>query len=336
MNLAERFPPSPELAQAYSEHAPVMTMIPWYSRGITYARRSLAVRTELGDVWGQGQSLHFYGVVLYAASRYRESLARCEEAIHLLVRTGDQWEMNTAIWHAAFAHYRLGELDRAASISAQLHADALEIGDQTAAGIALSGWSRATGGHLPESVVAAELARRNEDVHTATEVRLAEAIRLLAAGQASEAVALLEMARRQVRQARLRQEYVAPVLPWLATALRQQMESLPPAAPAARRLAARRRRVARAACRQARRYRNNLPHALREQALVAATAGRGGRARRLVTRSIRVAQQQEAAAEVAESRAARGRLGLVLGWPGTQSDLAAGHGPRATLRSPAP
>ena len=33
MNLAERYPPSPELAQAYSEHAPVMTTVPWYSRG---------------------------------------------------------------------------------------------------------------------------------------------------------------------------------------------------------------------------------------------------------------------------------------------------------------
>ena len=28
MNLAERYPPTAELAQAYSEHAPVMTMIP--------------------------------------------------------------------------------------------------------------------------------------------------------------------------------------------------------------------------------------------------------------------------------------------------------------------
>ena len=41
MNLAERYPPTPELAQAYSEHAPVMTTLPWYSRrpGV---RRALA------------------------------------------------------------------------------------------------------------------------------------------------------------------------------------------------------------------------------------------------------------------------------------------------------
>src|SRR5207245_6233985 len=69
MNLAERYPPTPELAQAYSEHAPAMSLIPYFSRGIAYAEKSLAIRKELGDVWGQGQSLHFYVVVVYAASR---------------------------------------------------------------------------------------------------------------------------------------------------------------------------------------------------------------------------------------------------------------------------
>src|SRR3712207_9560882 len=29
MNIAERYPPTPELAQAYSEHSPVATVLPW-------------------------------------------------------------------------------------------------------------------------------------------------------------------------------------------------------------------------------------------------------------------------------------------------------------------
>src|SRR5207253_3863356 len=72
MNMAERYPPTAELAQAYSEHAPVMTMAPWFKRGLQYVERSLRIRADLGDLWGQGQSLNFYGVTLYAASRYRE------------------------------------------------------------------------------------------------------------------------------------------------------------------------------------------------------------------------------------------------------------------------
>src|SRR5690606_21336717 len=29
LNIAERYPPTPELAQAYSEHSPVATVLPW-------------------------------------------------------------------------------------------------------------------------------------------------------------------------------------------------------------------------------------------------------------------------------------------------------------------
>ena len=123
MNLAERYPPTLELAQAYSEHAPVMTMVPWYGRGIAYAQKSLAIRRSLNDLWGQGQSLHFYGVVLYAASRFRESLDKLQEAVRLLERTGDQWEVNTARWHMAFARYRLGELGKTVDQCQKIYAD---------------------------------------------------------------------------------------------------------------------------------------------------------------------------------------------------------------------
>jgi tetratricopeptide (TPR) repeat protein len=97
MNLAERYPPTAHLAQAYSEHAPVMTMLPWYSRGQTYALRSYEIRKALGDVWGQGQSLHFLGVVLYSGSRFEECMQSCTRALRLLERTGDRWEINTAL-----------------------------------------------------------------------------------------------------------------------------------------------------------------------------------------------------------------------------------------------
>src|SRR5207253_950865 len=84
MNLAERYPPTAELAQAYSEHAPVMSVLPLWRRGEAYALRSLAIRSDLGDVWGQGQSLHFLGVVLYGASRFQECIEHLREAARLL------------------------------------------------------------------------------------------------------------------------------------------------------------------------------------------------------------------------------------------------------------
>jgi diguanylate cyclase (GGDEF)-like protein/PAS domain S-box-containing protein len=314
MNLAELYPPTPELAQAYSEHAPVMTMLPWFSRGLTYARRSLEIRQESGDVWGQGQSFNFLGVVLYASTRYRECIEACRESVRLLTRTGDRWEQNTATWHQIFSHYRLGELDTAFEMARELYYTATAIGDVTAAGIALSGWARAGVGRVPEAFVAIELGRDLGDAQTSTEVHLADGLRLLYAGELERAAARLEEAKAIVAAAGLRQEYVAPVLPWLATARRSQVEAADPHDPGTRRRLLRNAaRAARRADRLARSYRNNRPHALRERALVASLRGHRAKARRLFAESVTIAEKQGAAYETILTQAAAARLSIPLG-----------------------
>ncbi|MDQ2649240.1 MAG: diguanylate cyclase, partial [Actinomycetota bacterium] len=310
MNLAERYPPTLELAQAYSEHAPVMTMVPWYGRGLSYAHRSYEIRRDLGDVWGQGQSLNFHGVVLYAASRYRACIEQCQEAVRVLERTGDRWEQNTATWTMVFAHYRLGELDVATDLARRLYATASSIGDRTAAGVVLSGWARADRGQVPAEHIAAELEHETGDAQTAAEIRLADGLRHLYDGELDAAVDRLTQADGIVRRAGLRQEYVAPVKPWLATALRMQLEQAGAHASSRDRAGRLRHaaRVARQADRLSRSYRNNRPHALRERALVADLAGRAGRADRLLLRSLEVALAQEAGYEAALTRVAMARL----------------------------
>ena len=323
MNLAERYPPSAELAQAYSEHAPVMTMAPWFGRGIAYAGRSLAIRTELGDMWGQGQSLNFYGVALYAASRYREAIEKLQQAVRLLDQTGDRWEVDTARWNIAFCHYRLGELTEAVAMARIVHDDAIAIGDDTAAGISVSVWARAAGGRIPAELVRARLEQRNDDAQTAAEVLAAEAVRLLEEGSSAEAVSVMEEAAAVVDRAGLRQEYVAPVLPWLATALRTQAETLLPYEVDQRRAVLRRaRRAARRGWRLARWYRNNAPHALRERGLLAAIDGRRRHARRLLSRSLAEAESQDARYEAALTRQAFGFIGLPLDGMGPAEVLA--------------
>jgi tetratricopeptide (TPR) repeat protein len=332
MNLAERYAATPELAQAWSEHAPVATMLPWFRRGIAYAEKSLAVRETLGDIWGQGQSLHFYGVVLYAASQYAETIDRCRRAVRLLQRTGDQWEINTATWHLAFAHYRLGQLDEAVAAAQRVHRAGSEIGDFQAVGIGLGAWAKATGGDVPRALLDAALARPRDDVHTSAEVLTADALGALREGRLDDARQRLEEADRLVRDAGLRQEYVAPVVVWLATAERLQLESLGPWAPRARRRALRHlRRTIRRARRTAFSYRNNQPHALREAGLAAALAGRDRRARRLLDRSLAVARAHQARQEEALTLVARGRAGAHAGWAGAAEDLAAGEARLAEL-----
>lgn len=326
MNLAERYPPTLALAQAYSEHAPVTTMIPYFSRGISYAWRSYAIRESLGDVWGQGQSMHFIGVVLYAASRFDECITRCREAVRLLERTGDRWEINTARWHIAYCLYRLGDLRGAVDVARLVHQAGMDIGDAQAAGIGLAVWSKATRGRIPQHLIQAELARLSVDVHTGAELLQAQGVWLLGEGRAAEAAEVLARARRLVEGARLKQEYVAPVLPWLATALRVELEQASPYAPERREaLLDEALAVARQAERMARSYRNNLPHALRERALLFAARGRLEDARRRFDESLRVAARQGMRAEAAETQLARGRVGQLAGWPGAAGDLAAGE-----------
>ena len=322
MNMAERSTSAAAVAQAYSEHAPVMTTIPWYSRGIRYASRSLALRRQVGDTWGEGQSLNFYGVALYAASRFKESIEAFEEAAHILSLTGDRWEMNTALWNLALARYRRGEWATAAAVATEVHEGAEQIGDQTSSAIALSIQARVSSGTAPaQSAIDLAESRPTDDHHAGSEIALARALHLLHEERFEEAASVLESAWVAVRRAQLRQEYVAPLLPWWATALRHRADQLGIDNPQGRRLLRQARRVSRRAVRLSRSYRNNLPHALRERALIAVLSGRQQRGRTLLQKSVIIAGRQGATWEEATSLAALSQLDVALGKPGAQADL---------------
>ncbi len=318
LNLAERYPPSAELGQAYSEHAPVCTMLPAFARGERYALRSREIRERMGDVWGQGQSLSFTGVALYAATRYESAAHACREARRLLERTGDRWEVNTAGWNLAKCLHRQGRLPEAAETAQRVFEEARRIGDATSAGISLSVWAHAANGEVDAELIATELARGSADAHTACELHMAAALRLLRDGQVETAVDRLAEGVAIAQRARLRQEYIAPVYSWYATALRLLAESTPAHSPTLR---AARLRTAERAVRRARRwafsYANNKPHALREAGLIASLRGRSRRAKRLLARSIDVAQRQGARYEQALSGLALAEVSAAPGGSAT-------------------
>jgi len=321
LNLAERYPPTLELAQAYSEHAPVMSLIPYFRRGIAYAEKSLDIRKSFGDVWGQGQSLHFYGIVLYASSRFREAIDKCREAVRLLERTGDYWEVNIARYQIAASLYRLGDLKEAIAEAQRMYQSGVELGDAQATGISLDVWAWSSLGKVPQEVIQAELARPQLDVQRNIQVLVAQGVRLCFAGQPQDAANFLEHGLRLARQRGMKNAWVAPLWPWLATARRQAAETATDLTPGRRR---RLWRSAAAAARRelplARKFQNELPHALRENALVAASRGRNRRARRLFDESLTVAERQGALYEQLQTLLARGRVGAELGWPEASDD----------------
>jgi diguanylate cyclase (GGDEF)-like protein/PAS domain S-box-containing protein len=323
MNLAERYTPSPELGQAYSEHAPVMTMLPWFGRALDFAQRSLEIRRANGDVWGQGQSQSFAGVTLYAASRFDEAEDACREAIHLLESTGDQWEVNTAGWNLATVRYRKGDLLEAAKVARNVYRSAMSIGDQTSAGVALSVWTRASGGRVDAQLIEDELGRGSEDASTTTELLLAAGLCALRSQDLDAASAHLEKATATIRRAGLRQEYVAPVACWNATVARLLTEQAPAHDPSVRaRMLRRTAKKVRRARFWAFSYRNNAPHALRESGLLASLKDRPRRANKLLERSLRVAESQGARYEAALTRQAIAQVAQARGGSRTPFDEA--------------
>jgi hypothetical protein len=291
-----------------------MMLVPWHRRGVRYAQRSHAIRVQLGDLWGQGQSLHFWGAGLYAGSEYEASLLRMRESLELLEQTGDRWELNNCRLQIAMARYRLGDLAGAVEDSGAARRAGLEIGDAQARGIGLEGWAKATDGLVPERLIRAELERSSEDVLTIASVMQAEGVRLLGLGDPRAAVEAFEESQRLFRRAGMKNAGVSPVRPWLLTALLRAAEATPVADRRRRALVRRARSVARQANRRARFYRNDLPHVLRERARLATLTGRPRRARALFSRSIAIATRQRAHTETLRTRISRGEVGGAFGW----------------------
>src|SRR6185369_3716131 len=126
------------------------------------------------------------GIVLYAASRYDECIGRCRDAVRLLERTGDYWEVNIARFQIAASQYHLGDLAGAVTEAQRMHQSGVDLGDAQASGISLDIWARAALGRLPEEIIKVEMARSTGDVQRHAQVALAEGVRLYYAGHTGE------------------------------------------------------------------------------------------------------------------------------------------------------
>ena len=335
LNLCERYGPTMELAQAYSEHAPGMSLIGYYSRGIVYAEKSLELRRSFNDLWAQGQSLNFYGILLHAASMFTTCVEKSREAVRLLQRTGDYWEMNMARYQMAAALYRLGEHREALEEARRMHESGVELGDDQMAGISLDLWAFATGGQVPEDLIKNALAYDRRDAQGTAQVLMADGIRLMSLGQHEQAEARFEEALAVAKKKGIMNAYVAPNLSWLTSALRCQAEKQPTYAVRERRALLRRAtKAARRAWRTARWLQNDLPHALREAGNILALKGKTRRAFRCFAKSRAVAERQGAKYEQARTLLADGQLRKMLGYADADRQIARAR--RSCRRSPFP
>jgi len=118
----------------------------------------------------------------------------------------------------------------------------------------------------------------------------------------------------QAKRLGLRNVCLFSAATWKATALRIVAEREPDG-PAKQRALREAKKAVRAALKITKKYLACRPHALREQALIAALESDEDQSRCCFDESLKVASTQEARYEIAKTMLARGESGLKYGWP---------------------
>ena len=315
LNRAETGPPSRELAQAWSEHAPVMGLIPWYTRGAEYSARSLKVRRDLNDHWGEGQSRNYFSILLYATSRYENCIAQAKKAEKILMRTGDYWELNIARYQWAASLYRQGNLKEAYELALKTRRDAIKIGDHQSSGNIIDLIARASLGKIPYEYIETEKDRDLDDLQLQPQLLLSEGVyHLNNDADPSAAISCFERALHIVKKTGVSNCYTSANAPWLATALRERIEYERETKTVTASSFERHFQAAKRAVRIAKRFQNDLPHALREMGYAWANRNDQKRSRECLLRSLKLAQAQNARYEAALTRQAFERMDARYGW----------------------
>ena len=315
MNIAERYQPTPMLAQSYSEHAPAMSLLGWTSRGVKYAERSLQIRRDLHDVWGQGQSKNFMSILLYSSSRFEECIAQSGEAVSILGRTGDYWEVHIARYQWAAALYRQGRVREAVEQARLNYRSATRRSDFQATGNIVAVWARASFGLIPFEIIENELVRDVFDAQRLSQVKLAHGVFLYYQHRYEESAEAFLGAIENAVAASVVNTYTSPCYAWRVTAMRRQLESNSPKTLRGRRAMLRELvRAARKALRIATRFSNELPHAHREYAAVCAMHGRNRIAQRHFRESLRIANDQGARLEQINTILLHAEFAKEAGW----------------------
>lgn len=302
--FAEGLPDSPELAQAYANHAIAVAQLPWTSRSLAFAERAVQVAQKTGDAAVEARARHMQALVLFWSCRYREALEKGRDAQRRLEELGDLDEANAARFTVASSLYRLGRLAEAAELAREQHRFALQNGGAVAIAGGVELWSKASGGRVPAAEIDGARRRCGEsDPVIASMLDTADGIRLLRERDLDGAIAKLARSDALLKAARFRNGLVADAPAYLASALRLRLISLPPLADRRGPLS-RARKAARRAVKLARKFPKALPHALREAALVEAAAGNASRAKEFLEESRAIALEQQGQAEDARARLA--------------------------------
>jgi tetratricopeptide (TPR) repeat protein len=315
MNQGERFPPSPALAFGYAGYAITLMMLGRSARALHYVDRSIALSRELNDQSGIANSLLAHGSLLYASARYKEGIAKLDEAIELY-RRADLFDINAALLHWGLCQDKLGNLSAIIELSQTVFAKDVPHGDDNSGHFSLFGYSLGTRGNLPFEELRACLRPLPDNVVATSLLLLGEGYWHWFHSRTGEALRVFESAWQMVKTNAALNHLTVATLPWLVTALRRHADTLESDdARQCHRLRKRAFRLAKWAARLTRFFPPHYPHSLLELSHAYTARGRLKKALGLAEKSCAVAEGQSAKYEHAESLLLRGQLERQLGLP---------------------
>jgi len=277
------------------------------------------------DQWAHGHTLAYYAMVLYGATRFEEGIEKAREAIRLLEPTGDSYELSVARAHLAYPLWRTGRLSEVVELAKLMYREACETGQSIAIAAATALWVVGAEGDLPEEVISNSLEKGTQDsIIKPMLLRNYARHLVMQGGDLRVALEAILESERICRAQRKENEYTAGS-PVVAAHILRLMATRAIIADEREALLRQTHAAVKRASRPARKFPNTLPSLLREQGLLAGLEGKRTEARRLLDRALSVADQQNQRYDGMLTRMARGELGLLLGWPDAEKDLAEAH-----------
>jgi two-component system sensor kinase len=322
LNLAERYPPSRELAKVYSFHSIVMTGLPYPTRGTEYALRSNKIWKDHGDLWGQGTSLSHHTFTYFVLGQPAKAIETSSRGVELLEQAGEVWEANMARMMNTWSLYHAGDLKGAYRQVQRVVATGHEVGDYMALAIGYCFWMQIDAKSAPEGVMQVEVDRpRHDPVSSALAIQGRGLEMLLREDKPLEAAKVLQDSLDLAKSKSIRNVCVFASATWKVTALRIAAEREPEGRQRQKAIK-QGRKAARAALGITKLYRTCRAHLLRECGRLEVLAEREHQARKYFDDSITLAEQQGARREHAKSLLARGEAGLKFGWPDAAQQVA--------------
>lgn len=229
LNFVESHNVIDEIGHAYSTHGPVMGMVPWFTRGIRYAQKSLILRQALGDRWGTAQSRHFLMLVMGNAGQWEEGIKVGRIAESEFQQLGDRWELVTLVVNIGYNYAYLGQWDLAESYAEKTLNISNEI--HNTAGLAYSVWLKSEiGSKLDQEALLKEIdlhlvaCLRAGDFFSSSMVYLAKGRTLLRLGRLQDSEKTFKEGLRVMHNRLLRTDYLMGMYPGRAEALLEQYD----------------------------------------------------------------------------------------------------------------